>query len=316
MVYCVVPSTVAARVRRSIERGLSGRQGIEVLPEGRSGERRTPGDRRERADVREPWSERRCVRYAEGRRVADRRAGLVPVEPPPNLPRAVRANISSVAFVESLDVPAELREDVEAVRAIIRFQSGERDLAELYSRWIDAVYTYLHVTLDRDADVETYVSHVLSDALRDARDAAPAPGDVRPWLFGIAHRRARSSSLERPRPTLVGGHALAEAGAKVRMPLDWISDDDLVLLIERRPPAERHLLVLRYFAGLSLAEVAAVMELGDAEAAALHNSAVMALDASLSAVNRGPRVEERHPMGRLSHQTPVLHQRRRALLAV
>jgi DNA-directed RNA polymerase specialized sigma24 family protein len=315
MVYCVVPSTVTARVRRSIERGLSGRQGLEVVLDGREGERRATGERRARAELREPWSERRQVRYPDGRRVADRRAVLVPVAPPADLPRATRAHVSSVAFMEPLEVPGDLRADVEAVRAIVRFQSGERDLAELYSRWVDPVYTYLSIALDRGADVESLVSTVLAEALRDARESAPGPGEVRQWLFGIAHRCARPVSPDRPRATR-GGNPAAEAGGKVKTSLDWISDDDLVLLIERRPPAERHLLVLRYFAGLSLSQVAEVMGVAVADAAALHGSAIRALEESLSAVTRSPRVEGRHPMGRLSHQTPVLHQRRRALLAV
>ena len=316
MVYCVVPSTVTARVRRSIERGMSGRQGLEVVLEGREGERRVPAERRTRAAAREPWSERRLIRYADGRRVADRRAVLVPVPPPAELPRAARAHVSAVTFMEPLEVPADLRDDVEAVRAIIRFQCGERDLAELYSRWVDAIYTYLSITLDRGADVESLVSGVLADALRDLRDAAPGPGEVRPWLFGIAHRRAQPVSPERPRASNPVGRPVAAGDAKVKTSLDWITDDDLVLLIERRPPSERQLLVLRYFAGLSLLQVAGVMGIALEEATALHAAAVGAIDASLVAVTRSPRVEGRHPMGRLGHQTRVIHERRRALLAV
>lgn len=314
MVYCVVPSHVAARVQRSVERGLANRQGVEVVREERRGERRAEQDRRREPEARDAWSERRRIRYADGRRVADRRAELVPVAPPVDLPRSVRAHIGEVEFREPLEVPLPLREDVEAVRAIVRFQAGDRDLAELYSRWFDSLYTYLSVTLDRGADVEAHVSAALSDALRDLRHAAPSPQDVRPWLFGIAYRVAKPASVHTPAvPSASSEPAIAD---NVRTVLDWVNDDDLVLLIERRPPAERHVLVLRYFAGLGLGEIATVMELSASRVTALHRSAVDALDASLAAVTRSPRIENRHPMGRLTHQTPALRQRRRALLAV
>ncbi|HVE68413.1 MAG TPA: sigma-70 family RNA polymerase sigma factor [Solirubrobacteraceae bacterium] len=285
-----------------------------VVREERAGERRADRDRRQAVEARDAWSERRRIRYADGRRVADRRAVLVPVAPPADLPRTARAHVAEVAFLEALEVPGDLRENVEAVRAIIRFQSGDRDLAELYSRWFDTLYTYLQVTLDRGADVESHVSAVLAEALRDATHAAPPPAGVRAWLFGIAYRVSQPACIQTPAaPGASNDPAIAD---NVRTVLDWVKDDDLVLLIERRPPAERHVLVLRYFAGLGLGEIATAMECSPGNVEALLRAAVEALDASLAAVTRSPRVEGRHPMGRLTHQTPALRQRRRALLAV
>ena len=137
---------------------------------------------------------------------------------------------------------------------------------------------------------------------------------MRPWLFGIAYRVAQPASIQTPAaPGASNDPAIAD---NVRTVLDWVKDDDLVLLIERRPPAERHVLVLRYFAGLRLGEIATVTEMSSGHVDTLLRAAVDALDASLAAVTRSPRVEGRHPMGRLTHQTPTLRQRRRALLAV
>jgi DNA-directed RNA polymerase specialized sigma24 family protein len=313
MVYCVVPSHVA-RLRRSLERALAGREGFEVVVDGRGGERRAPEDRRHARGAIYSGDERRRVNYLNGRRVAERRTLLVPVSAPADLPRTVRANLGAVSFVEPLESPADLREDVEAVRAIVGYQSGERDLAELYTRWVDPVFTYLRVTADRGVDVEVEVARALAELLREARHAAPDPTQLRPWLFGLVHSIARPLSVKSPAAN--GNGATADEVGNVRTSLDWLSDEDLVLLIERRPPAERHLMVLRYFAGLSLAEIADVMDLGVNEAAEVHESAVGALESSLHAVTRSPRVEGRHPMGRLTHQTRVLNQRRRALLAL
>lgn len=320
MVYCVVPSEMAARARRSIERGMRGRPDIALVRERRSGERRELADRRESYELRAAWADRRRIRYASGRRVAERREALVPVAAPAGLPRAVRAHAAHLSFMDALEVPADFRENVDTVRAIIRLQAGECDFGELYGRWFDTIYTYLSVTLDRGADVESHVASVLAEALRQLPHVAPGPSKLRPWLFAIACSAALAHpprELERKSASGNGpGSGEHVAGNESEARLDWLSDDELVLLIERRPRPERHLLVLRYFAGLGFAEIGEVMSITAADAAALHQAAVDSLDATLAAATRSPRVENRHPMGRLTQQTPVLHRRRRALLAV
>jgi RNA polymerase sigma factor (sigma-70 family) len=320
MVYCVMPRGVAAKIQRSVDRALRDRDGITVVTERRDADRRGHGDRRGAPRSRTLWAERRRIRYADGRRVAERRAALVPVGMPSGVPRAVHQHAAAVAFFEPLDVPADLLEDTDGVRAIVRFQAGELDLGELYRRWFDPIYTYLSVTLDRSADVEAHVATVLAEALRALEEVSPSPAQLRPWLFAIAYdtASAHSSRPARPRGPVNGnGHrafAAVPGGEDER--LDWLSDDDLMLLIDRRPQDERHVLVLRYFAGLSYSEIGEVMAVAPAEAVALHRAAVESLDAMLAAVSHGHGVEERHSMGRLIQQTPVLHRRRRALLAV
>jgi DNA-directed RNA polymerase specialized sigma24 family protein len=301
---------MSGRVRRAVERALRDVQDVAVVVERRRHERRAGGERRWQARGPVP-GDRRRVAYAEGRRVAERRAVLVPAAVPLEAGRAARQHAAALSFVAPLTVPEDFRRDVEAVRAIVRFTSGERDCAELYERWFDPLYTYLRVTLDRGADVDALVAAALADALRElAAGAAPSPTEVRPWLFGIAYRTARPRVLELRPPDLP---AAGDRGGDDE--LHWVKDEELVLLVERRPAPERHVLVLRYFAGLSFAEVAGVMGIEPPRAIALHRAAVASLDATLASVARGPRAEERHPMGRLVHQTPTLRQRRRALLA-
>lgn len=311
MIYCVVPPATAGRVRKALERAVRGEPGVELVVERRAGERRVRGERRRQTGPH--VIERRRVGYRDGRRVAERRSPLVPAAAPEGLRRAARH--AEVSFYEPLVAPEEFRRDVEAVRAIVRYKLGERDLSELYDRWFDPVYTYLAVTLERGADLEGQVAAVLADALHElGHGATPGPTDVRPWLFGVAYRRVRPRALELARPLTARGESAAETEAADRG-LAWLSDDELVLLVGRRPPGERHVLVLRYFVGLTFAEIGTVMGIDPAAAISLHRCAVASLDATLAAAGRGTRMEERHPMERLTHQTPALRQRRRALLA-
>ncbi len=319
MVYCVMAPSVAGRVRRALERGVERSEGLALVVERRRGDRRVGADRRTRRLSVPPAADRRRIAYASGRRIAERRAVLVPVQPPGDLPRSLRQHVAELSFFEALDLPDHFRDDVEAVRAVVRFQSGERGFEELYGRWFDPLYTYLRVTADRGADVESRVAAVLTEALRLLREVAPAPSELRPWLFALAYDASCADLPSAARAVHANGHtgpqAVSETPPEEDL-LQWLSDDDLLLLVERRPTPERHALVLRYFAGLSFAEIAEIMRIAPAEATGLHRAAVDSLDATLAAVTRSPRMHDRHPMGRLTHQTPVLQRRRRALLAV
>ncbi len=316
MVYCVMPPSMAGRARRTLERGAERLEGVTFVVEHRVDDRRRGAERRAHHLSVPKAAERRRIRYAGGRRVAERRAVLVPVQPPEDLPRPLRQHADEVTFYEALDLPDYFREDVDAVRAVVRYQSGERGFEELYGRWFDPLFTYLSVTSDRGADVEGHVATVLTEALRLLREAAPTPGELRPWLFALAYDAACSDLPPAARAPHTNGHAAPATPREEDDLLTWLSDDDLLLLVERRPPLERHALVLRYFAGLSFAEIAEIMRISPAEAAGLHRAAVNSLDATLAAVTRSPRMRDRHPMGRLVQQTPVLHRRQRALLAV
>lgn len=311
MVYCVVPSETASRVKRALDRTLRDDADVVLLVDRRGFERRRGIERRRH--VGPHVVERRRVGYPDGRRVADRRSVLVPVSAPPAVGRAAR-NAEGVLFVEPLEVPEDFRRDVDAVRAIIRCKSGESDIGELYERWFDPVYTYLSVTLDRGEDVEAGVSTVLAEVLHRLTAATPGPTEVRRWLFGIVYECVRPRRQELPLP-LSRDDARGEPDPAAERGLAWLSDGELLLLIARRPPAERHVLVLRYFAGLTFGEIGTVMKFDPSEAIALHRSAVASLDATLAAAGRGTRLEERHPMARLTQPSPTLRQRRRALLA-
>jgi DNA-directed RNA polymerase specialized sigma24 family protein len=313
MVYCVVSSDVTPRMQRLVERALRDDEGVRVVVERRVRDRRARGERRAAADARRSRAtERRRIRYRAGRRAGERRAGVVPVVPR-SLPR--RAS-DGVVFVEALAAPSQLREDVEAVRAIARFQAGEPGALEaLYERWFDSLYAYMRVTLDRSADAEEAACAAMIAAAEEAVHVSPEPSRVRAWLFGLAHR---VSGAEAAIPAgLAAASSLEDADAAVEdVGLAWLADDELLLFVERRPGIERQVLALRYLAGLGFVDIAAAMAIDLDAAVALHANAVRCLSRTLGDVSRSPRVGGRLDMVRLGHQTPVLHRRRRALLAV
>jgi DNA-directed RNA polymerase specialized sigma24 family protein len=259
--------------------------------------------------------ERRRVHYADGRRVGQRRAVLVPVVAP-DLPPRLRRQVGRLAFLEALEVPPAVHDDVESVRAIVRLQCGDHDaFADLYGRWFDRVYAYVRLTAVRRADHDARVCAVFADLLHEAARSAPSISGVRPWLFGLAHRVASEGAVE----LVTGDEASRGApdtvkdGATDGASLDWLTDDDLLLLIERRPLPERHVLLLGYLGGLGCDQIARVMEVDAGRVRELHRQAMASIEASLSAIVRSPRMAGRLPMSRLDRTSRVLDRRRRAL---
>jgi DNA-directed RNA polymerase specialized sigma24 family protein len=318
MVYCVVPPDVGLRLRRLVQRTLAGHPSVVVVEERRARDRRVAPDRRcAGASPAVCLGERRHVHHPDGRRVAKRRAALVPVVAP-ELPGKLRSHTDRLAFLGPLEVPAEAQDDIGSVRAIVRLQSGEQDaFVDLYRRWFDRIYTYLRLTIDDRAELDSRVCAVFAEALREAEHLMPSIADVRPWLFGLAYQIAQESTAG---PVTLGGPSPAAGGAvkpgsRDGSSLEWLSDDDLLLLIERRPLAERHVLLLGYLGALRREQIAEIMGLDPDRVRDLHRQALASIDASLAAIVRSPRMAGRLPMSRLDRGSRVLDRRRRALLA-
>jgi DNA-directed RNA polymerase specialized sigma24 family protein len=314
MIYCVVPGDLAPKVARILERSWRDDPSIAVVMERRASDRRQTGGRRAAGRVRSAGtSEGRRVRYPDGRRIAERRATLVPVAGPA-WPRGVRRHADRLVFGAPLQPPPELREAVDSVRAIVRFQSGDqRSVRELYERYFDRVYTYLRATIKHRSYAEERTRDVFLRMVEELPRLALAPAQVEPWLFGIAHRATLEAVAELALNTDASAWGGSEHHADGAESLEWLNDDELQLLIERAPMEERHVLMLRYMARLSFVDLGVVLGIAPDAAVELHRRAVSALDASLATMSRGPQAGGRHAMSRFTSQTPVLRQRRRAL---
>jgi RNA polymerase sigma-70 factor, ECF subfamily len=137
---------------------------------------------------------------------------------------------------------------------------GVTDFEALYRSSRDDVYAYV-ATLMRDRfAAEDVTAQAFERAYRKRASFRPGRGSPRAWLFGIARnaaldelrRRARTApASEDPADDAgLGPHDEAEAGARrlaVRAALGCL------------PPRERELVALKFFAGLSNAELASVL---------------------------------------------------------
>jgi RNA polymerase sigma-70 factor (ECF subfamily) len=286
---------LTARLERPLRR-FADEEGIAVVVDQRRRERRARRDRRDRSwpgPTEDPASgERRRMRNVDGRRVADRRATLIPVESPVELPRRLAPHAERLLFVERLDLSAEHREDVDTARLVLRWQAGERAaFATIYERYFDRVYSYLRIALNDAHEAEDATQQVFMSMMEamDRFELRTAP--VRGWLFRIVRNHAisharRAGRVRVEEPTAVDRRReVAEDGASPEV-LDWLTDTDVVVLVERLPLAQRQVLLLRYMLDLSFQEVAEVLYRSPEAIRQLHQRALSSLRARLKALGR------------------------------
>jgi RNA polymerase sigma-70 factor (ECF subfamily) len=136
----------------------------------------------------------------------------------------------------------------------------ERALAELYDRHASALLGVALRILKSRPDAEDLVHDVFVEAWQRAADFDPSRGSVRSWLLVRARSRAvdRLRSLEAARRRGLLQRA-ESAGEEASVPPIWDGLDRARAkrALDALPEAQRALVELAYFEGLSCSEMAA-----------------------------------------------------------
>jgi RNA polymerase sigma-70 factor (ECF subfamily) len=296
MIYCVVPRDLAGSLQDPLRRHFADDPRVEVVVEQRADERRA---RQERRDVASPAEDpdRRRIHARDGRRMGVRRA--------PGVPSADRI------------------EDVEVGRLVSRIQAGEADLfGELYLRCFDQVYAYLRVAFRDQHEAEDAAQAVFVKVHQALARYDRNRGPFRGWLFAIVRNHAIDElrRLQRVRATAAGdierhqdGVTEPDAQPADLGALGWISDREILMLVERLPLVQRQVVVLRFMFGFGTTEIGQLLELTPAHVRKLQSRALEFLRLRLTALGRPSRGKPSR-MLRARKMAPVLRVRRFALI--
>jgi RNA polymerase sigma-70 factor (ECF subfamily) len=146
---------------------------------------------------------------------------------------------------------------------------AEADIAfeQLYRSSRDDVYAYIAGLLRDRSAAEEVTAAAFERAFRRRRRFDPQRGNPRAWLFGIARNAALDELRRRKRQARMRAEP-ADATS--------VAQDSFAEHTERRAsvaaalaglePAERELVALKFFAGLSNAEIAAVLAISESNA--------------------------------------------------
>jgi RNA polymerase sigma-70 factor, ECF subfamily len=314
IVYCVVPRDLASKLHDTLQRHFADDPEVEVVVERRGTERRLEEERRAAA-ADAGATERRRIRNQEGRRVGERRVAVVPVAIR-KLPRRARPYTDRLSFVERIEPSDQHSEDLDTARLVTRLQAGEKELfGDLYLRYFDRLYCYLRVGLKDAHEAEDLAQQVFINALEALPSYERRRQPFRAWLFTIArnrlldhlrtHRRVEPEdpdTIDRRR-----GAYSEEASARA---LQWMSDSEVLLFVERLPPAQRQVLVLRYMMDFTTAEIAEILDRTPEAIRQIQHRALGYLEERLSAIGREP-MSKKSRLG--MHRVPL--RRRQGLRA-
>ena len=322
VVYCVVPWTLAAKLHEPLRRHFLEDPTVEVVVERREADRRRRPERRRPDDSGGAPAAWRRIHNLEGRRIDDRRALISDAAAPP-LPRQARRYVDQLRFIERLEPSSEHAEDIDTARLITRFQAGDRDLfTQLYLRYFDRVYKYLRLVIGDVHEAEDLAQVVFMRAFEALPRYERRSQPFRAWLFRIARNQALTELRKLGRTEVVDADDLAREKETHPQPareapgaLTWISDNELLLFVERLPLAQRQVLLLRYMMGMSFPEIAETLDRSPEGVRKLHSRAVAFLEERLRAVGREVPRTGRSDALVYRRQVHVLRSRRFALLS-
>jgi RNA polymerase sigma-70 factor (ECF subfamily) len=321
--YCVIPADLAQKLHDLLRRHWRDDPSITVIVERRGSERRGP-DRRDAAEALGPERDanRRTIRNARGRRVADRRALSVQMECPA-LPRRARAHADRLLFVERFEPSEQALLDIDSDRLVISAQQGDPSaMGELYLRYFDRVYGYTRMALRDPHEAEDVAQQVFANVMQAISRYEVRPGaPFRAWLFRVARNALLDVVRERKRmfvqdPEQIHFKRDAEAREEAETMLTWLSDVDLSFFVERLPAAQREVLVLRYMLDMGTNEIAAVVARTPKAVSRLQERAIKTLEQRLVAIGRKPLRRQRTPMWVRLKPAPVASARRFALASM
>jgi RNA polymerase sigma-70 factor (ECF subfamily) len=134
----------------------------------------------------------------------------------------------------------------------------------LYRESRDDVYAYVAGLLRDRSAAEEVTSQAFERAWRKRRQLDRGRGTPRSWLFGIARNAALDELRRRSR---VAPHVEAETGSPAANPADAAVDRAVLQqALDSLSGRERELVALKFFAGLSNAEIATVTRTSETNA--------------------------------------------------
>ena len=136
----------------------------------------------------------------------------------------------------------------------------------LYRTACADVYAYVFSLVGDAATADDVTAQAFERAYRKRRSFDPGRGTPRQWLFTIA----RNAGLDELRRRKRAATPVADAGVTVAAPATAGPDDDRAAAVRTAiaslAPRERDLIALKFYAGLSNAEIAATLGISETNA--------------------------------------------------
>ena len=164
-----------------------------------------------------------------------------------------------------------------------RAQQNEQEaFAQLYESYFDKIYRYVAIRLGDKMEAEDVTQQVFLNALRSISSFKWKGIPFSAWLFRIAHNQVVDYYRRKKRTAVPLDESLASKDDNPQLLAEQKLDiEKLLSATKRLTEAQREVISLRFAGGLSIAEVAKVMDKSQGAIKALQHSAIVALRKTL-----------------------------------
>jgi RNA polymerase sigma-70 factor (ECF subfamily) len=227
---------------------------------------------------------------------------------------------TGVLFGAPIEPSAEQQEDEDTARIVAAVQGGDKAaFAGIYERYFDRIYGYMRLALRDAHEAEDATQQVFVKALEGIGAYRRRGQPFRAWLFTIARNHAVSMlrklnrlEVEDPAELDRRRERRAELGQD-GWALEWITDGDLLVFIERLPLAQRQVLAMRFMFDMRVKEIAKALGRTPNDVSKLQHRALAFLNQRLSAIGRDRGNERPLAARHRPKQAEVLRERRFSL---
>ena len=150
------------------------------------------------------------------------------------------------------------------------------DMETLYAQYSSKVMGYIHARIRNRADAEDLCADVFEKVQRKLAEFDPAKASVSTWIFTIT-RNTVIDHYRRSKPTEELDENLSENSEIDESLLNTETLSELARALQALPEELRDLIVLRYYDGKPLTEVAEIMGLSYGAVKLRHQSALAKL---------------------------------------
>ena len=150
------------------------------------------------------------------------------------------------------------------------------DIETLYTQFYSKVLGYIHARIRNRADAEDLCADVFEKVQRKLAEFDPAKASVSTWIFTIT-RNTVIDHYRRSKPSEELDENLADDGELDESLLNQETLSELARALKALPEELRDIIVLRYYDGKPLTEVAEMMGLSYGAVKLRHQSALAKL---------------------------------------
>lgn len=151
----------------------------------------------------------------------------------------------------------------------------------LYELYVDAVYRYVYYRLFNKQEAEDVTEEIFIKAMLGIEGYDEDKGHFTNWLYGIARNAVIDHFRESSRRALAMQNMKAQEPVSLRDEPDAFVAEVVKRALSGLTDEQREVIVLRYFAGLKISEIAAHMGKPETAVKALQRRASIALAKAL-----------------------------------